>query len=60
MAKKLSKWVENTIGKEEIAWKKQFLLFPVFLKDLYLLRHVKSRACLGKGLMKMAESYPNG
>ena len=25
---KLSKWVENTVGKEEIACYKQFLLFP--------------------------------
>ena len=27
-ARKLSKWVENTVGKEEIAHYKQFLLFP--------------------------------
>ena len=26
--KKLSKWVENTVGKEEIARYEQFLLFP--------------------------------
>ena len=48
MAKKFSKWVENTVGKREIARNEHFLLFPVFSKDLYY-RHVKSRACLGKG-----------
>ena len=26
--RKVSKWVENTVGKEEIAYYKQFLLFP--------------------------------
>ena len=41
--RKLSKWVENTVGKGEIAH------FPsVFSMDLYC-RHVKTRACLGKG-----------
>ena len=46
--RKLSKWVENTEGKEEIARYEQFLLFPtVFSKDMYC-RHVKTRACLGK------------
>ena len=43
-----SQWVENTVGKEEIACYKQFLLFPVFSKGLYC-RHVKTRACSGKG-----------
>ena len=43
-----SKRVKNTVGKEEIARSKQFLLFPVFLNDMYC-RHVKTRACLGKG-----------
>ena len=28
MAEKLSKWVENTVGKGEIACYEQFLLFP--------------------------------
>ena len=46
--RKFSKQVENTVGKGEIARYEQFLLFPVFLKDLYC-RHVKTRACLGKG-----------
>ena len=26
--RKLSKWIENTVGKGEIAFYKQFLLFP--------------------------------
>ena len=46
--RKLPKWKENTVGKEEIARYKQFLLFPQFSKGLYC-RHVKTRACLGKG-----------
>ena len=47
--RKFSKWVENTVGKGEIARYEQFLLFPsVFSEDLYR-RQVKSRACLGKG-----------
>ena len=29
MAEKLSKWVENTVGKGEIARYEQFLLFPL-------------------------------
>ena len=41
-SRKFSKWVENTVGKVEIA------RFPtVFSKELYC-RHVKTRACLGK------------
>ena len=44
-----SRHVENTAGKGEIAHYKQFLLFPVFSKDLYS-SHIKARACLGKGL----------
>ena len=46
--REFSKRVENTVGKGEIAHDEQFLLFPVFSKDLYC-RHVKTRACLGKG-----------
>ena len=43
--RKFSKRVENTVGKGEIA----ISPFPtVFSKDLYC-RHVKTRACLGKG-----------
>ena len=46
--RKLSKGVANTVGKGEIACDEQFLLFPVFSKDLCC-RHIKTRACLGKG-----------
>ena len=43
MGGKFSQWVENTVGKGEIA------PFPTeFSKDLYC-RHIKTRACLGKG-----------
>ena len=46
--RKLSKKVENAVGKGENAHYQQFILFPVFSKDLYY-KHVKIRACLGKG-----------
>ena len=42
--RKVSKWVENTVGKGQAIY--PFL--TVFSKDLYC-RHVKTRACLGKG-----------
>ena len=45
--RKLSKQIENTAGKGEIARYEQFLLFPVFSNVLYS-RHVKTWACLGK------------
>ena len=44
---KLSKRVENTVGKGEIARYEQYLLFPS--KDLYS-RHVKNQGLFGKGL----------
>ena len=46
--REFSRRVENTVGKGEIARYEQFILFPVFSKDLYC-RHVKTRACFGKG-----------
>ena len=47
--REFSKWVENTVGKGEIARYEKFSPFPtVFLKDLYC-RQVKTRACFGKG-----------
>ena len=49
MAESSSKRVENTMGKREIACYEQFLLFPVFSKDLYC-RYLKTMACLDKGL----------
>ena len=48
-SRKFSEWLENTLGKGEIARYEQFCLFPIgFSKDLYS-RHVRTRACLGKG-----------
>ena len=48
MAPSSPETVENTLEKEQIARYEQFLLFPVFSKDVFS-RHVKTRACLGKG-----------
>ena len=39
----------NTVEKGEITRNKQFLLFPVFSKDLYC-RHVKSRDLRGDNI----------
>ena len=44
--RKFSQPIENTMGKGEIARYEQFLLYPQ--GDFYC-RHVKTRACLGKG-----------
>ena len=41
--RKLSKWVENTLGKREIARYEH----TVSSRDLHY-RHVKTKACLGK------------
>ena len=47
--RKFLRRVENTVGKGEIAQKRAVSPFPtVFSKDLSY-RHVKTRACLGKG-----------
>ena len=46
---KFSKWVENTVGKGEIARYEQFLLFPQFFKRL-VLQTLKNQALFGKGL----------
>ena len=43
-----SKMVENTVGKGEIARHQQFLFPTVFSKDLNC-KHVKTKACFGKG-----------
>ena len=43
--RKLSKGVENTVGKGEIARYEQFLLFPVFSKGLFP-RGVKRCHCV--------------
>ena len=47
MAKNSLKGVK-TLGEAEITRHEQFLLLPVFSKDVYY-RHVKTRTCLGKG-----------
>ena len=46
--RKFFKGVENAVGKGEFDLFKQFSLFTVFSKDSYC-RHIKTRACLGKG-----------
>ena len=43
---------KNNVGKGEIACNEQFLLFPVFSKDIFC-RHVKTRACLGNSLRRV-------
>ena len=58
MAENYPNGLKNTLGKGEIAHFEQFFLFSecfqmipflrVFSNDLYC-RHVKTRACLGKG-----------
>ena len=45
--RKFSKWVEDTVGKGQIACYEQFLLFPWCFQNTC--RHVKTRACLGNG-----------
>ena len=46
---KFSEWIENTVGKGENCSLRAISPFPtVFSKDLFY-RHVKTRACLGKG-----------
>ena len=46
--RKVSKRVESTVGKGEIACYEQFLLFPQCLQKTCT-ADVKTRACLGKG-----------
>ena len=48
IGRKFSKWVENTVGKGEIAHYEQFLLSHSVVKRL-LLQTRKIRACLGEG-----------
>ena len=48
--RKLSKQVENTVGKGEIARYEQFLLFPQrFQKACFFFRGVKRCHCVGMG-----------
>ena len=46
-SRKFSKWVENT-GKSRNCSLRAISPFPSVSKDVYY-RHVKTRACLGKG-----------
>ena len=50
--RKLSKWVENTAGKGEIARYEQFLLFPQHFQRLALQTR-KNQGLFGKGLSKI-------
>ena len=47
--RKFSKRVENIVGKGEIAHYEQFLLFSSMFSEDFYCRHIKIRACLGKG-----------
>ena len=54
---KFSKRVENTVGKGEIARRKQLLLFPqCFQKDFYL-RHVKTMGLVWEGANTLPNEY---
>ena len=48
--RKLCEWVENIVGKGEIAHYEQFLLFQLFSKGLFHQEHQKVSLC-GKGLI---------
>ena len=54
--RKLSKWVENTVGKGEIACYEQFPLSPVFSKGLFP-RGVKRCHCVGMGWTTLDAPY---
>ena len=50
--RKLSKWIEKTVGKGEIACDEQFLLFPqCFQRTRLVLQTHKNRGLFGKGLI---------
>ena len=48
--RKFFKWVENTVGKGEIARKEQFLLFPHSVFKRHILQTLKNQGLFGKGL----------
>ena len=51
--RKFSKWVENTVGKGEIARYEHFFPFPtVFSKDFYSRHEKKKQGLFGKGRRK--------
>ena len=43
-----SSWVENAVGKGEIAHDEQFLLFPTVFPNVLYCRQVKTKVYLGK------------
>ena len=49
MAESSLKPVKNTVGNGETACYEQFLHFPQYLQKDLNCRHIKTRACLGKG-----------
>ena len=52
--RKLSKRVENTVGKGEITRYELFLLFPkCFQKKIFLLQTSKYQGLFGKGLRRL-------
>ena len=53
-----SKWVENTVGKEEIARYEQFPFFPGCLKRL-ILQTSKNPGLFGKGLKEFCKKKIN-
>ena len=48
-SRKFSKWLENTVGKGEIARYEQFLLFPQCFSEGLFPRGVKRCNCVGMG-----------
>ena len=53
LLEKFSRWVENNMGKEEIACYEQFLLFHIFFKR-HALQTPKNHGLFGKGLKAFA------
>ena len=47
--RKISKRVENAVGKGEIARYKQFLLFTQCFQKSFHRRHMKTKTCLREG-----------
>ena len=48
--RKVSRWLENTVGKGEIAHYEQFLLFPQCFQKTNVLQTRKNQGLFGKGL----------
>ena len=49
IGRNLSKWVENTVGKGEIARHEQFLLFPQCFQKACFQGGIKRCHCVGMG-----------